>query len=178
MPTLVIVTGPPGSGKTTIARRLASGAGLPMLSKDAIKVVLYETLGWGGVERDRELGAATYELMWHIADALLAAGAALLLEANFRRDHEPALRSLIDRHQPRVVQLHCSAPVDVMRERVRTRERHPGHADEAHLELGALFDLSPPLDLPGERVVLDTADVAAIDHDALTQAVTSVTDVS
>jgi adenylate kinase family enzyme len=47
-PLLVIVCGKPGSGKTTLARRLAEmdALGPPLLSRDAIKVGLDE----GGTE--------------------------------------------------------------------------------------------------------------------------------
>jgi tRNA uridine 5-carbamoylmethylation protein Kti12 len=45
--TLVLVTGPPTSGKTTLARPLAHHLDLPLLGKDAIKEALFDTLGTG-----------------------------------------------------------------------------------------------------------------------------------
>jgi predicted kinase len=41
----VLITGLPGSGKTTIARPLAHALGLPLVAKDAIKETLFDTLG-------------------------------------------------------------------------------------------------------------------------------------
>ncbi|HEX8858768.1 MAG TPA: AAA family ATPase [Actinomycetes bacterium] len=54
--TLVLVTGPPASGKTTLARPLAFSLGLPLLGKDTIKEALFDTLGNG----DR----SSYERPW------------------------------------------------------------------------------------------------------------------
>jgi adenylate kinase family enzyme len=36
VPLLVVVTGPPASGKSTLARQLASSLGVPFLSKDEL----------------------------------------------------------------------------------------------------------------------------------------------
>ena len=58
-PLIVLVNGAPASGKTTLSRRLAGDLGLPLLAKDAIKEVLYDTLGAPDRARSRELGGAT-----------------------------------------------------------------------------------------------------------------------
>jgi predicted ATPase len=49
MTTLVLVTGPPGSGKTTLAVPLARRLELPLIAKDTIKEALFDALGTGPV---------------------------------------------------------------------------------------------------------------------------------
>jgi AAA domain len=85
--TLVLVTGPPASGKTTLARPLAHHLGVPLLGKDTIKEALFDTLGTGDRAWSRRLGAASYAVLLALARELPTA----VLDANFYPDHGPAL---------------------------------------------------------------------------------------
>lgn len=46
-PLLVVVSGPPASGKTTLAATLAEHLRVPVLGKERFKETLYEVLGTG-----------------------------------------------------------------------------------------------------------------------------------
>ncbi len=46
---IVLVTGPPASGKSFVAALVAERFGLPLIAKDAIKETLFESLGTGDV---------------------------------------------------------------------------------------------------------------------------------
>jgi predicted kinase len=67
LPRLVIVTGAPGSGKTTLATRLSRELGLPMLTKDAIKEAMMETLPVTDREASKQLGAAIFRVLFTIS---------------------------------------------------------------------------------------------------------------
>ena len=43
---LIIVTGAPGTGKTTLALDLSRRLGLPVLSRDDLKERLFDRIGW------------------------------------------------------------------------------------------------------------------------------------
>ena len=151
---LVVVTGAPGSGKTTIARGLAAELALPLLAKDDIKEPLFDTLGVGDRDWSRKLGAATYEILYALARRLLEAGASCIVESNFS-DAAP-LRAL---PSARVVQVFCAAPDDVILERYAARVRHPGHLDDQIVEeLRERLERREwkPLDLDGTLIELDT----------------------
>ncbi|MDA1349010.1 MAG: AAA family ATPase [Chloroflexi bacterium] len=52
-PLLLVVTGAPCSGKTTLATRIAENVGLTPITKDAIKKSLFDTMDWNARERGR-----------------------------------------------------------------------------------------------------------------------------
>jgi predicted kinase len=157
VPLLLVVTGMPSSGKTTVAEGLAGRLGLPLIAKDGIKESLYESLGAEDVSASARLGAAAYALIFGLARTMLASGVSLIVEANFFRDQEPDFASLPDN---RLVQIHCEAPLVVV------LERHAGHHDAEKIkELPARFESGAhsPLRLLGELIQLDTTEPVELD---------------
>ena len=155
LPLLVVVTGMPSSGKTTIAEGLAGRLRLPLIAKDEIKESLYESLG-GDVSASARLGASAYVLIFALARRMLTSGVALIVEANFFRDQESDFAALPGH---RLVQFHCQAPLGVLVERYASRSRHAGHHDAEKIkELPARFESGAhdALNLRGEVIELDT----------------------
>jgi predicted kinase len=123
-PRLVIVRGKPGSGKTTLARRLGEtdALGLPVLSRDAIKVGLVET---HGIETDAVRAQAVplaFELFHQTIELWLRAGVSLIAEEAFSRERaEAGLRALA--RLADVVVLNCETSDEVASRRYLARER-------------------------------------------------------
>jgi AAA domain len=82
-PLLVVVTGMPASGKSTLARALAAELKLPLVSKDDIKERLYEELGTGDAGWSRRLGRTAYAVIFAFCRELLAVGRSTIAEVNF-----------------------------------------------------------------------------------------------
>ncbi len=157
LPLLIVVTGPPASGKTTIARGLATRLRLPLIAKDTIKEALFDGLGTGDLAWSQRLGLPTFGVMLALAEESVEAGASLVVEANFLRggDVERRLAAL----PAHFLQVHCSAPLTLLLERYASRERHPGHVDSERIDAlreAVESEQHEPLDLPGETIRVDT----------------------
>lgn len=174
-PTVVIVTGLPGSGKTALARRLATDLRLPVVHKDAIKEMLFDTLGWSDRAWSRRLGLASIRLLFQFVETQLAAGRSVVAECNFAPQYATDdFRALQAQYGCAFCQVYCFAETETLvqrfLERAATAERHPGHVELANREE---FEESlraggcDPLPLDGPLIRLDTTDFAAVDYPAV-----------
>ena len=180
-PLLLIVTGPPASGKTRIARELARRLELPFIVKDTLKERLYEVFG-SDDELESAIERASLAILFSVVDSQLAAGVSVVAESNFdaRTDTGPFTR-LCAEHGLRIVQVHCTkSPDDIERrfaERASSGDRHPGHTDTPERAPEVRADAEAgrwdALEIPGELIAVD---VDALEYDDLVERLRSVAD--
>ncbi len=176
-PLLVIISGAPGTGKTTLGRRIAEELRLPLIAKDDIKELLFDTLGWNDREWSRRLGIATFPLLYYFVETQLRVGRSLVVESNFRSElATPTFLDLKQKYGFEPFQILCWTEPKVLLERVRRRslsgERHPGHVDHLHYEefdATLLLSEHDVLHISGTVIRLDTTDFASIDYQALSE---------
>ena len=87
-PLLVIVTGLPCTGKTTLVQKIAAELRLPLITKDGIKERLFDSLGWSDREWSKKLGKATFDLLFYFIEVELRAGHSLIAEARFFPEYD------------------------------------------------------------------------------------------
>lgn len=162
-PRLIVVTGRPGSGKTSLARCLAERIGCAVVHRDQVKQELArenETAGTEPVDNSR----AT-DVFFERLERRLAGGLPCIADAAFQhRVWESRLMPLASR--ARILVVVCCVSRETHRERRRLRAQsdrewlalHPDPELEQFLETGVWADDSPydPPRLPVPTRALDT----------------------
>jgi predicted kinase len=141
----VIVSGAPGSGKTTLATTLAENLHLPLIARDALKEEIADALepdthGASGIspEYSSAIGRVAYAILFAVMDRLLDAGVGVIVESNFRRGlSEIWLEPKVAKAN--AVLVHCEASHELIVERFVGRagsvDRHRVHPDLDRLEV-------------------------------------------
>jgi predicted kinase len=184
MPWLIVVTGRPAAGKSTLATWLGKRLALPVASKDGIKEVLFDQLGWRDREWSKTLGRASVALMYHFARTQLQVGRSVILDNAFHPAlASPELRALASQYRANTLQIICETTSDVLFERFKGRaesgERHAGHVDVQSLdELRASLAQERPLrlDIGGEVLHVDTTDLANLRYEPILDRVVAIMD--
>ncbi|WP_330172305.1 ATP-binding protein [Streptomyces sp. NBC_01498] len=137
-PTLVVIGGPPGVGKTTLAHAVARAVGCPAVCRDEIKEGMVHATPDFSAGRSQELNLRTLPAFFGVLDLLIGAGVTTVAEAAFQdRLWRPGLEALRGRARLRVV--HCSVDAEVALARrlrraqdpARTAHEIPGSIDPA-----------------------------------------------
>jgi predicted kinase len=166
LPLLVVVSGPPGSGTTTLAHTLARAIPCPAICRDEIKEGLVHA-EWDYMPAPGDaLSYRTLDAFFGVVHFLVDAGVTLVAEASFQHAvWEPGLRPVLDSARVRIV--HCRVDAAVARERIARRAdetvaRRAVHGDYSLLEsfdsFRKTFDSFDPIALPVPSLEVDTTD--------------------
>lgn len=180
---LIIVAGMPATGKSTVAAALAEVFPYPILEKDNIKEVLFDTVGFENYPQKQKLDVAANGVLLHVLELMMKANASAIVVNNFDTESARELCKLMETYQPRSVTVFLNGDAQVLYERYVLRDnlhkRHLGHILQEHYppHEGDSLDYTMTREefdekffkrgmdqfrCPGERIDLDMTDFGAV----------------
>jgi predicted kinase len=183
--TMVIITGLPTTGKSHLGAKIAKELSLPYVSKDEIKELLFDQLGWSDCAWSLKLNAAAFEMMDYFILNCLKSGGAFVVESNrFETELQNHLKEWQNQYDFFCLQIICTADRGVLLDRFRQRtesgDRHPGHVDNqnyAEFEQRLQKDNIRPLNLEGDVLNIDTTDFEKVDYEKIIKTIANISGV-
>jgi len=131
-PFVVVISGAPGSGKTTLGWELSRNMHVPFVSRDDIKTGLHVSHRSDDPNEVWRFASRAFELFYEIASSYLRADVSVVVEAAFHAGRsEPDLARLGELGSCVQIALVTPSAVSLRRYRARAEagRRHPAHND-------------------------------------------------
>ena len=129
MQRLIIITGDLAAGKSTLAASLSQVLGMPFLTKDALKEIACDVIGYQNRQENRLLSVtATQDMIYFFKQCALANND-LILEANFRTDELNEIKRIAEEYNYQTVLLVLTGDIPLLYQRFLDRlpTRHIAH---------------------------------------------------
>jgi aminoglycoside phosphotransferase family enzyme/predicted kinase len=166
-PTLLVVCGQIGTGKSTIAERLSDQTGFTVLNSDVIRKRIAGLLPSARTATNYQAGLYTPEFTRRTYDTLHAAaeeelrdGRGIIIDATYKDpEHRRLVRELSEQCQVPVLFVECQAPATTVEQRLQQRERAGNSVSDATSEIAQREreNFPPFKDLPEKgHIVINT----------------------
>lgn len=133
---IIILTGMPASGKSTIAKEISKTFQLPILEKDAIKEELFDTIGFNCYAEKRKLDIAANAVLLRCLESLLKENIPVIIDNNFDTQSAERLTQLLKKYNSEGITLFMGGNADMFYQRYIKRDndhrRHLGHILQEH----------------------------------------------
>lgn len=188
---LILIAGLPATGKSRFASYLQQRLNIPLLCKDSMKEILFDTIGFQSHDEKTKLNHAALESLYYAARQILAAGSSVILENNFEWYALPGLEQMIAAYGCEPITIFFGGDERVIYRRYVERNadptRHRGHVlSTCYPEKENIGVIPEPISLQefqesfrkrgmsvfriGEkRIDVDTTDFSKVDYDAILQ---------
>lgn len=194
----LLVTGLPAAGKSTLAGVLGEKMNLPVISKDAIKERLFDSVGFQSRDEKVKLGIASMEIMYYLASQLMEVKQPFILENNFETSSKDALISILKKYGYSALTITLTGDYKTIYKRFLERninpDRHRGHivndcypekekrsVEELRAASIRFEDYMYGIEhrgfdtfcTDGKRIIVDTTDFSKIDEEDIVKQISS-----
>lgn len=126
-PTLIVVSGLPGTGKSYFSKRLAERLPFLVLESDALRKTLFTSPGYSPQE-----SAQLFQTIHRLVRDLLNKGIPLILDAtNLSERSREQLYSITDQLGVRLLLVRVEAPPEVVYQRLKARAKDSANSSDA-----------------------------------------------
>ncbi len=136
---IIILSGMPATGKSTLAAKLQQRFGYPILEKDFIKEGLFDTLGFSCYAEKKALDAAATEVLLRMIGVMVKTGQSMIIDNNFDAASAHRLNAILEENGGKCVTVFLTGDPQTLYERYVERDshfrRHIGHAMQTHYPL-------------------------------------------
>ena len=129
MANLIVISGDLAAGKSTLAASLSEELNLVHLTKDSLKEIACDAIGYETREENRQLSIAATDSMIYFFNQCALVGQSLILEANFRQDEMIKIKDIADEYRYQVVLIKLTGDINLLYQRFLDRmvNRHIAH---------------------------------------------------
>lgn len=159
-PSLVIVSGLPGTGKSFFCRKLAERIDLVILESDNLRKQLFAAPSYGK-EESTQLFRACHGLV----EELLRKGISVALDAtNLEEHNREQLYHIADQSGARLVIVRMQAPPEVVQQRLERRARKEDQTDRSEADWNVYSKMKPTVEKIGRNhfAVDSSKDIAPV----------------
>jgi predicted kinase len=124
-PFIVVVSGLPATGKSTLSSRLGRDLAVPVVSRDRLRLAVFADLEESPIARQLMAAAAT-RLVTEVLSSIFDAGGGAVFDGNFNRpDHADGLAELLAERRARTVEVCLWGDADALTARFVERADPP-----------------------------------------------------
>ena len=118
---LILITGDLASGKSTLAASLSESLQIPFLTKDSLKEIACDAIGFSNREENRRLSVSAMNSMIYVFNQSAKVGQDMILEANFRSEEVLKIKQICDEYSYSVVLLALTGDINLLYQRFLDR---------------------------------------------------------
>lgn len=127
----ILITGVPAAGKSYLAEYLSKYLLIPSISKDSIKEILFDTIGFCTKEEKLHLNTVSVRIMFYCAERFMKCGQEFILENNFEDTAKKEIQRLLEQYDYKSITVMMNGDCNELYKRFCIRDksdkRHPGH---------------------------------------------------